>query len=73
MTNLTQILQTEKQKWYEYTQEIVLNNNIQWDDVFLQYDFSPPFQDEFVYPDFEFYKGGYMALDGLLDLSLIHI
>ena len=65
-TKFLETLREERQKWYEYAKEVVENDNVEWEDVFLEYDYSPTFNDEFLYADFEYYKGGFIALDNLL-------
>ena len=58
-----------QQRDYLYNEmvEFVEEEEIEWDDIYLESDYNPPFEDYSEYINFSFIKGGYIALDNLLN------
>lgn len=65
-TKFLETLREERQKWYENIIEFVEGTDTEWKDEYLEEGYSPIFDSEFEYTDFEYYKGGFIALDNLL-------
>ena len=56
----------ERDYLYNEMVEFVEEEEIEWDDVYLESDYNPPFEDYSEYSNFSFIKGGYIALDNIL-------
>lgn len=65
MKELIKLIETHRKIYYDDCMEIVLDNDLEWDDVFLENDYTPSIESTDLYA-FEHFKGAYVALDNIL-------
>ena len=65
MKELIKFIKTNRERYYNYCMEVVLDNDLEWDDVFLEKNYTPNIESTDLYT-FEQYKGAYAALDDVL-------
>lgn len=65
MEELIKLIKTHRETYYNYCMEVVSDNDLEWDDVFLEKDYTPSIESTDLYT-FEQYKGSYVALDNIL-------
>ena len=60
---IEEFVEKERQYYYDELVEFVEDEEIEWDEVYLESYYSPPFEDTQQYIDFNLIKGAFIALD----------